>query len=378
MSTTGITNIGKRVSSLDVSPEFDGYSKVVIQVTDELFYESGVTTGRTLELKCPWGTQHMADDILDRIRGYQYQPFTAEGALVDPATELGDGVSVGGVYSGLYKQETQFDALYASSISAPQDEELDHEYPFQESADREIIRQFANTKAQFAIQANEIAAKVSREGGDAKSFGWTLTEDGFILSSNSKTVFKANEDGIEVTGRITATSGYIGNGSSGFAITNNAIYNGVLSLDDTSHYGVHIATNGITLGKGAFKVDSAGNLIASNGTFGGTVRANQIQYGGDYNGTFDGAGLTAGSVSGGSGGAIGSRTITTSNTGGGINTSLGYADFSNGVFNGWNRAAAMWASSLRIGPSGTQYLPSTISFVDGLGNSRSFNVLMKA
>ena len=376
MSAIGATNVSKRVSGMEISPEFDGYSRVVIQVTDELSYEAGVATGRTLELKCPWGTQQMADDILGRIWGYQYQPFTADGALVDPAAELGDGVTVSGVYSGIYKREIQFDALCASSIEAPQDEELDHEFPFQEVTDRTVIRQFASTKAQFAIQADQIAARVTREGGDNKSFGWSLTEDGFILSSGSKTVFKANEDGIEVTGKITATSGYIGNGSSGFTITSNAIYNGVQSLDDTSHYGVHIATNGITLGKGAFKVDSAGNLTASNGTFGGTVRANQIQYGDSYNGTFNGAGLTSGSVSGGYGGAIGSGTVTTANTSGGINTSLGYADFSNGVFNGWNMASAVWASSLRVGWNGTQYWPGTISFIDGLGQTRTFYTLV--
>lgn len=368
MSATGTTNVSKRVSNMEISPEFDGYSRVVIQVTDELSYESGVATGRTLELKCPWGTQQMADDILDRVWGYQYQPFTADGALVDPAAELGDGVSVSGVYSGIYRQEIQFDALCASTIAAPQDEEMDHEYPFQDAADRTITRQFASMKAQFDIQATEIAARVTREGGDTKSFGWSLTEDGFILSSNSKTVLKANENGIEVTGRITATSGYIGNGSQGFTITNQAIYNGVQSLDDTSHYGVHIATNGITLGKGAFKVDNAGNLTASNGSFGGTVRANQILYGDSYNGTFNGAGLTCGSVSGGYGGAIGSGAITTANTSGGINSSLGYADFANGVFNGWQTAncLATGANGLRI--ENRTVNRASISFLDGNKN----------
>ena len=59
MAATGTINVGKRVSSMEVSPEFDGYSKVVIQVTDDLFYESGVSTGRTLELKCPWVSPHL-------------------------------------------------------------------------------------------------------------------------------------------------------------------------------------------------------------------------------------------------------------------------------------------------------------------------------
>ena len=335
MSSVGSTNVSKRVSTMDVTPEFDGYSKVVIDLGDGTIYESGYSTGRTLELKCPWGTQEMADNILAQVIGYQYQPFTADGALVDPAAELGDGITVNGVYSGLYRQEIRFGPRYTSNIEAPQDEEVDHEFPFQEVTDRMVIRQFAVTKAQFAVQASQIAARVTREGGDSKSFGWVLTEDGFVLSAGSKEVFRCDETGISVTGKITATSGYIGNGSQGFTINNNAIYNGVLSMADADHYGVYIGT-----GKGAFKVDISGNLTAQSGRFDGSVRAGSIEYGGDA-GTFDGYGLTGGTVTGGYGGAIGSGTVTTANTSGGINTSLGYADFSNGVFSGWNTAAAM-------------------------------------
>ncbi len=371
MSATGATNIGKRLSSMELAPEFDGYSKVIIQVTDDLFYEAGVSTGRTLELKCPWGTQQMAEDILSKVWGYQYQPYSADGALVDPGAELGDGVTVNGVYSGLYKQEIQFDSLCASKIAAPQDEELDHEYPFQELTDRTVIRQFASTKAQFAIQADEIAARVTREGGDSKAFGWSLTEEGFILSSGSKTVFAANEDGIEVTGKITATSGYIGNSAQGFEITGNAIRNGVLSMDDADHYGVYIGTDGIVLGKGAFTVDSSGHLTARSGVFDGTVKAGNIEYGGDA-GTFDGYGLTGGTVTGGSGGAIGYDTITTANTSGGINTSLGYADFSNGVFNGWNTAgyvSATWGYFDWIVMNSQIYAPGSLQVMGADGET---------
>lgn len=334
MSDVGVTSVGRRANSMEVSPEFDGYSKVVLLVSDELQYEAGVDTGRTLELKCPWGTQQMANDILSRVWGYQYQPYTATGALVDPAAELGDGVTINGVYSGIYKQETQYNSLCSATIEAPQDEEIDHEYPYQEVTDRTIIRQFASTKAQFEIQADQIAARVTREGGDTKSFGWSLTEDGFVLASGSRTVFKADENGIEVTGKITATSGFIGNGSRGFTITDNAISNGVTGLYDKEHFGIYVGTDGINLGKGAFRVDSAGNLYGTSGTFTGTVYAGSVQYGGNA-GTFSGAGLTSGTVTGGAYGSLAASTITTANTTGGINTSLGYADYANAAFNRW-------------------------------------------
>ena len=105
-------------------------------------------------------------------------------------------------------------------------------------------------------------------------------------------------------------------------------------MSDTEHRGIYLGTDGIVLGKGAFKVDSNGNLTAKSGTFTGTVHAGKIDYGGDA-GYFSGQGLSSGSVSGGYGGQIGGSTITTANTNGGINTSLGYADYANSAFNHW-------------------------------------------
>ena len=309
------TNVRQAIKSFELSPEFDGFSKVIINVTDELSYEAGTTTGRTLTLSCPWGTQVMANNILDSLRGYQYQPYEAAGALLDPAAELGDGVTVNGAYSGLYEINTTYGQLCAADISAPTDEEIDHEFPFETVADRQIIRKFAETRSEFTVQASEIAAKVEKTGGDAASFGWTLTEDGFILASNGREVFRADDGGITVTGRINATSGFIGNGENGFEITANAIRNGVLSAGDTAHYGVYIGTDGITLGKGAFRVDSAGNLYAESGTFKGNVYANGIQ-----------VGSSAGYISGGQigGGAVGSYNCDGYMTGGASNGYYSY------------------------------------------------------
>lgn len=367
MSSVGATNVGNRAKTVETSPEFDGFSKVRINVTEDLMYEAGTDTGRLLELTNPWGTQQMAEDVLAKIRGHQYQPYTATGALLDPAVELGDGITVAGVYSGVYGQDITFSHLYSADVEAPQDEEIDHEFPYETVTDRQVIRQFANVRSQFTVQAGEIAARVTREGGDNASFGWSLTEDGFVLSSGNRVVFQADEDGITVTGRITATSGYIGTESQGFEITSNAIRNGVLSMSDTAHYGIYIGTDGINLGKGTFKVDSSGNLTATSGRFTGTVYAGSIQYGGAA-GTFSGYGLTSGTVTGGYGGAIGGSTITTANTNYGINTSLGYADYSNSAFNGWVTVPRLVISNGGFTYAGNRITLSTYDFPTGTGS----------
>ena len=99
--------------------------------------------GRTLKVEVPWGTQRNADILLSTISDYRYQPFTASKVYLDPAAELGDGITVGGVNAVLCSQDLSFGVLCSSDISAPEDEELDHEYTFKTKQERTAARQSA-------------------------------------------------------------------------------------------------------------------------------------------------------------------------------------------------------------------------------------------
>jgi hypothetical protein len=328
--SSGRTSIGKQAKNLIIANTFGSYSKVIINVTPELYYEAGNDTGRTLEIDCPWGTQAMANNLLSSLSGFQYQPYEARDALLDPAAQLGDGVTVNGVYGGIFKLSYDGGVLHAADVSAPSDEEINHEYKFVDSATRKIDRQIANVESELSIQADEITAKVDKTGGNASSFSWQLLATGFLLKSGNTTVFQADSTGVKVTGQITATSGYIGNGSAGFLIGSRSISNGKTSLSDSNN-GIYVGTDGIALGT-KFKVDSSGNLTASSGTFTGAVYANQIQAGG-----------SAGYITGGK---IGSGAITVGKCSSGINTSLGNADYSADVFSGAATASYTKAKNL--------------------------------
>ena len=76
-------NVLRNMVSFDKAEQFDGYSKVIIIVSDEIEYSAGTETGRTLTLNCPWGTQEMANNILESIKGFQYQSMTADDALIE-------------------------------------------------------------------------------------------------------------------------------------------------------------------------------------------------------------------------------------------------------------------------------------------------------
>lgn len=339
--------IGRSAKGYTSTPELPKYTKVRINVDDDSCYEAG-TGDNVLELDCPWGSQQMANDILESIGEFVYRPYDTEWAKLDPAAELGDGVTINGVFSGIYVNETNFSTLMAARIAAPQENAVDHEYPYKSPTDRKTTRQFAETRASLRVNAasiqaevtaretseaemraalelhaQEIAARVTKTGGNSASFGWSLTADGFVLESSGQEVFRATKDGVDITGKITATSGFIGSKDSGFTITQNAIYNKLSELYGTVD-GVYIGADGIALGGGKFRVNSNGQLYATDGTFTGNVFANMIQTGTQN-------GKNAGYITGGQ---IGGGTITTGNTNGWINTGLAnaydFADFITG------------------------------------------------
>ena len=376
--------------TFDKAEQFDGFSKVIIIVSDEVEYSAGTETGRTLTLNCPWGTQEIANNILQSINGFQYQPMTAGNALVDPSVEIGDGIRANGVYSGVYSLETKFNSNLPTTVSAPADEELYEEHTYVPKSEREVTRKFLEFQSQFRIQdgkisaeveerksdtksiratlevqAGQITAKVNKNDGHSSTFGWALETDSWRIFSGSNTVLKADKNGLEVKGVIRATSGEIG----GFKITSNSLTYNNQTWGGTNSTGIYIGPSGIQLGKN-FKVDSAGNLSAASGTFSGNVNAGNIQYGGNA-GYLSGSGLESHSVYGSQ---IGYNTISTAYTSGGINTSLGYADYANGVFNGWNTASTIGAN--RIYLDGRALGTSTISYTDGNGNKRSANVVV--
>ena len=360
-------NILRNMVSFDKAEQFDGYSKVIVIVSDEIEYSAGTDTGRTLILNCPWGTQEIANNILQSIKGFQYQPMTAENALVDPSVEIGDGISANGVYSGVYSLETKFNSNLPTSVSAPADEELYEEHTYIPKTEREVTRKFLDFQSQFRIQdgkisaeveerksdtksiratlevqAGQITAKVNKNDGSSSTFGWALETGSWRIFSGSNTVLKADKNGLEVKGVIRATSGEIG----GFKITSNSLTYNNQSWGGTNSTGIYIGPSGIQFGSASsgVQITSNGNLYAENGYFRGSVNAGNIQYG-DSAGYMSGGGISSGSIYGN---RLAANTVSTAYTSSGINTSLGYADYANGVFNGYNTASNLSVGTLKM------------------------------
>lgn len=373
--------IGSAADSLKISDPLSAYSRVTLKVADGVEYTAGTDSGRELISENPFGTQKMANDMLARINGFSYQTYTATGAILDPAAEIGDAVQVKGTYGGIYSVSKSYGKMIRADVSAPGSEEIDESVPYKSHETRKVERQFIETRAQLKIQADQISAEVSarieqgdeltsrldiqsdqisarvtKTGGSSSSFGWELLDDSWTVKANNTTVFQITESGAEVRGKITALSGKIG----GFDIQSDYLSYNNQDWNDTNSQGIYIGVKGIQCGPGdtGVQITPDGNLYAENGYFRGSVRAGMIDYGGD-DGYFNGGGISTGSIYGS---RLVDNTVSTTYTSEGINESLGFADFANGVFNGWNTATyvdatILYASTFYFGDYQVQWRP---------------------
>lgn len=152
--------VGNSASSLKEADKLQPYSKVT--VTDGTnSYTSGDNTGRELTVNVPLlpsiKGDTLAANILAAVKNYRYQPYEAADALLDPAAELGDGVTVGGIYGGIHAKTTTFSRLFRATVSAPAEEEIDNEYPYLSAQERDAVRQ----KKQTAQNTADIATNTS-------------------------------------------------------------------------------------------------------------------------------------------------------------------------------------------------------------------------
>ena len=192
----------------------------------EVFY--GSTSGYVFEIKCPWATQTAAVNLYQHLNGFAYRPYRAEAACINLSAELGDTVSVNGLSTGLYEYDVNYDSMSAADIGCPGEESLDHEYPYQSSTDRAFVRKMDGFQSELTQQASQIAAKVSRTGGDPRSFAWYLDADKFFLMSNEHQVMLVDDEGLTVNGTVNATAGNIG----GCTIENGTLHVANANIDN--------------------------------------------------------------------------------------------------------------------------------------------------
>ena len=167
--------VGLGVTSVEDNGTLPPISRVTLMVDDNNAITAGDDTGREIVADCPFATQEMVNALLANLQGYQYHAYTASDAGIDPAVELGDAVTVGGIYSVVSRIED--DGTGYPSIAAPGEAELEDEYPSVGPVTQTFNRQISETRSLISKTSEEILLQVENElEGLSSSFSVQLQQ----------------------------------------------------------------------------------------------------------------------------------------------------------------------------------------------------------
>ena len=203
--------VGLDITGFEDTGKYRPISRVTLMVDDSNAITAGDDSGLEITATCPHATQEMVNALLSQLQGYQYHSFTADAANLDPSAELGDGVTVSGVYSTLSRLDDDGEGF--PDISAPGEVALEEEYPSAGPMTQEFNRQIAQTRSLISKTSEEILLQVDDLGDHVASISTkldsiTLTVQNGSTSSTIKLMAGSAEissQTIQMNGLVTFT-----------------------------------------------------------------------------------------------------------------------------------------------------------------------------
>lgn len=242
--------VGQDMTSFADNGRYKPISRVTLLLDDEKSLTAGDDTGMEITASCPHATQAMVNTLLQKMKGYQYQAYEAGAANIDPAAELGDGVTVGGIYSPLSKLSD--DGRGYAGISSPGEAEMEDEYPAEGYITQEFNRKIAETRSSITKTSEAINLRIDGVNGEVSSLKVSLGNvqsevSGKIDGNTAQSLINQSIDKIELS---------VSSGSGGSTFT--------LKAGNTT-----LSTDTLDLHVKAINID-------------GTLKASQIQTGNIY------------------------------------------------------------------------------------------------
>lgn len=259
--------VGGDITSFSDNGKYKPISRVTLLVDDENSLTAGDDTGMEVIASCPHATQPMVSALLQTMKGYQYQAYEAGAANIDPAAELGDGVTVGGIYSPLSKLSD--DGRGYAGISSPGEAEMEDEYPAEGYITQEFNRKIAETRSTITKTSEEIMLKVKGVDGRVTSLSTSIDGIEANISSLNGSITNIKAD---INGLRTTVSGKI-DGSTAQSMIDQSIDKITLSVSSSSSGTTfEILSNGVV-------VDSTGSidLHVDAVNIDGTLTASEIE-----------------------------------------------------------------------------------------------------
>lgn len=197
-------------------------SRITLFVDDDNVFTAGDDTGMELTAKCPYATESMAKSLLSIAKGVQYTAYEATAANLDPAAELGDGVTLDGIYSVLAQISDNGDGY--PDISFPGEDLIEEEYPGIETPEENFDRKIATTRSLISKTAEEIRLEVQGVDKRVAAIDISLDEITLTISGINRdvTALELRADGIEasVSSVKTGLSQTVRIAADGVTITN--------------------------------------------------------------------------------------------------------------------------------------------------------------
>ena len=221
-------------------------SKVILLVDDENYYEAGTDGGTVIEESCPYATQAMANAVLSQLQGYEYKPVIANDAEITPFAELGDGITVDGLYTMLAYQNIKFSPGELADGAAPGESEVDHEDRMEGPTTAEFDRKIATVQSEITKTSEEITLQISDLEGQVSSISTKLDSITLSVSNGStSSTITLSIDGetqqaqIKMDGLVTFTG--LANGTT--EIDGGCIRTGTIDAEDVTISG-NLVTGG--------------------------------------------------------------------------------------------------------------------------------------
>ena len=130
---TAIAVNASNAAGIYVSPALPAWSGVKFTYKGKTIASAGDESGRVMEIENPWASATIAANLLKSVNSLAYYPYEATDAVIDPAVEMGDFVSVDGATRRIFAMSGSLDGLCAVDVSAPAERDIDHEFPRSEA-----------------------------------------------------------------------------------------------------------------------------------------------------------------------------------------------------------------------------------------------------
>lgn len=168
--------LGQAVSDFERYSDVGPITGVQLLVDQNTEYTAGDSSGYVLTVQCTFGTQEIANNILFSIYQKEYKGFQAVGAMLPPSAELGDAVTVCGVYSMLAYRKVEFGPGHMAEISAPGEKEISHEYQYTSTSKKNLNTDVDSLRAYLQKVLGEMQIELNSMKGDIQIMTRTLQQ----------------------------------------------------------------------------------------------------------------------------------------------------------------------------------------------------------